>query len=310
MEHEADIRPVNDYLLSLQDEICSALTEEDGGAVFEEEVLEGERGGLARPRVMSGGRVFEKAAVSFSRTAGERLPAAATARRPELGGASFEAVSISLIVHPLNPYVPTTHANLRFFIADAAGDSPIWWFGGGFDLTPFYGFVEDAVHWHRTARAACEPFGDDLYPRLKAECDDYFHLPHRAEARGIGGLFFDDLQQPDFTGCFRFLRSVGDHFLPAYMPIVKRRRETPWSERQRQFQLYRRGRYVEFNLVYDRGTRFGLESGGRIESILASLPPLVRWPYNWRPAPGSPEERLEREFLVPRDWLGEAEGRG
>ncbi len=299
-----EIAPVRDYLLALQDTICAALAAEDGGD-FDARELAGERGGLARPRVLSDGMLFEQAAVNFSHTAGEQMPEAATARRPQLAGASFQAVSISLIAHPRNPYVPTTHANLRFFLAGEGGASPVWWFGGGFDLTPYYGFEEDAVHWHRTARAACEPFGDDLHPRLKRRCDEYFHLPHRGEPRGIGGLFFDDLDEPSFDGCFAFLRSVGDHFLPAYLPIVRRRRDHPWGEREREFQLYRRGRYVEFNLLYDRGTRFGLQAGGRTESILASLPPRVAFRYDWQPEPGSPEERLYKEFLVPRDWLAD-----
>ncbi len=300
-----EIEPVKAYLLALQDEICAALAAADGGATFAEEELAGERGGLARPRILSDGEVFERAAVNLSHSAGERPPPALTARRPQLKSARFDAVSISVIAHPLNPYVPTTHANLRFFVAGAGGPAPVWWFGGGFDLTPCYGFEEDAVHWHRTARAACEPFGADLYPRFKQRCDEYFHLPHRGETRGIGGLFFEDLDRPDFAHCFALTRSVGDHFLPAYLPIVERRREHPYGERQRQFQLYRRGRYVEFNLLYDRGTRFGLQAGVRTESILASLPPLARWRYDWQPEPGSPEERLSRDFLVPRDWLGE-----
>lgn len=301
----AEVAPVRRFLMSLQDEICSALAAEDGTASFRGDELVGERGGLARPRVLSGGSVLEQAAVNFSHTAGERLPAAATARRPELEGSSFEAVSVSLIVHPINPYVPTTHANFRFFIAGEGGEAPVWWFGGGFDLTPYYGFEEDAVHWHRTAREACEPFGEDLYGRLKQRCDEYFFLHHRKEPRGIGGLFFDDFDQPDFATCFSFLRSAGEHFLPAYLPIVQRRREHPYGERERDFQLYRRGRYVEFNLLYDRGTRFGLQASGRVESILASLPPLVRWRYDWRPEPGSPEEALYRDFLVPKDWLAD-----
>ncbi len=293
------------YLLALQAQICDALAAEDGGAEFARRELAGERGGLARPWVLEGGRVFEQAAVNFSHTAGQALPAVAVARRPDLAGASFDAVSMSLIVHPLNPYVPTAHANLRFFLAGAAGEAPLWWFGGGFDLTPCYAFEADAVHWHRTARAACRPLGEDLYPRFKRQCDDYFHLPHRGEARGIGGLFFEDLCEPDFATCFRLARSIGDHFLPAYLPIVRRRRDHPFGRRQRDFQLYRRGRYAEFNLLYDRGTRFGLEAGARTESVLASLPPLVRWRHDWQPEPSSPEERLYREFLVPRDWLEE-----
>jgi len=302
-KNHPEIQPVRQFLLSLQDKICSALKAEEEVASFAGEDLVGERGGLARPRVLNGGKVLEQAAVNFSHTAGEKLPAAATARRPELVGSSFEAVSVSLIVHPTNPYVPTTHANLRFFIADEGSESPVWWFGGGFDLTPYYGFEEDAVHWHRAARAACEPFGEDLHPRLKKQCDEYFYLPHRQEPRGIGGLFFDDFDQPDFATSFAFLRSVGEQFLLAYIPLVQRRRDHPYGEREREFQLYRRGRYVEFNLLYDRGTRFGLQASGRVESILASLPPLVRWHYDWKPEPGSPEEGLYRDFLVPKDWL-------
>jgi coproporphyrinogen III oxidase len=245
--------------------------------------------------------VIEKSAVHFSHTIGKALPAAATERRPELAGRAYEAVSVSLIVHPRNPYVPTSHMNVRFFVAH--GDAPVWWFGGGFDLTPYYGFEEDAVHWHRTARAACAPLGPAAHPRFKKWCDEYFFLPHRGEPRGIGGLFFDDLDAPEFATCAAFWRSVGDHYLPAYVPIVQRRKATPWGERERAFQLQRRGRYAEFNLVYDRGTRFGLQSGGRVESILASLPPLVAWHYDWKPEPGSPEERLTTDFLRPRDWV-------
>ena len=232
------------------------------------------------------------------------MPAAASARRPELAGRSFAALGVSLIVHPRNPYAPTSHANLRFFLAARDGVEPIWWFGGGFDLTPYYGFEEDAVHWHRTARTACEPFGQDLYPRFKKWCDEYFFLKHRNEPRGIGGLFFDDFDEGGFEHSFGFVRSVGDHYLRAYLPLLSRRKHSPYEERERQFQLYRRGRYVEFNLVYDRGTRFGLESGGRIESILVSLPPLVRWQYDWQPEPDSEEARLYEVFLQPRDWAG------
>ena len=303
----AAIQPVRAYLLELQETICAALAAEDGGADFTRDELAGERGGLARPRVLEDGRVFERAAVSFSHTAGERLPAAAVARRPELRGSSFDAASISLITHARNPYVATAHANLRFFLATRAGEAPRWWFGGGFDLTPTYGFRADAVHWHRTARAACAPFGGDLYPRFKRQCDDYFRLPHRGEQRGVGGLFFEDLSEPDFATCFALARSVGDHFLPAYLPLVRRRRDRRYGERERSFQRYRRGRYVEFNLLYDRGTRFGLEAGARAESVLASLPPRVRWRYDWQPEPGSPEARLSTDFLVPRDWLEDAD---
>ncbi len=294
---------VRTYLLRLQETICDALVAEDGGADFARDELAGERGGVNRPWVLEDGRVFERAAVSFSHTAGERLPPAVTARRAELAGATFDAASTSLIVHPQSPYVPTVHLNLRCFLAGERA----WWFGGGFDLTPCYGFEDDAVHWHRTARDACQPFGDDLYPRFKRQCDEYFHLRHRGEQRGIGGLFFEDLSAPDFATCFDLVRSIGDHFLPAYLPIVRRRHSHPFGEHERAFQLYRRGRYVEFNLLYDRGTRFGLEAGARVESVLASLPPLVRWRYDWSPEPGSPEDRLVQDFLVPRDWLGDEE---
>jgi coproporphyrinogen III oxidase len=293
----ADVGAVRTYLMGLQDRICSALEAEDGGARFGGEDLPGEAGGMARPRVLQAGRTIEKAAVHFTHARGAALPAAATAARPALAGSPFETASLSLIVHPQNPYVPTTHMNLRLF---AAG--PTWWFGGGFDLTPYYGFDEDCVHWHRTARDACAVLGAAAHARFKQWCDEYFFLPHRAEPRGIGGLFFDDLAQPDFATCFAFVRSVGDAFVPAYIPIVARRKATPFGERERAFQLYRRGRYVEFNLVYDRGTKYGLQSGRRIESVLASLPPLVRWEYEHQTLPGSPEARLVEHFLVPRDW--------
>jgi coproporphyrinogen III oxidase len=294
-------------LLDLQDRICAALEQQDGSARFREERLERERGGLARPRVLSDGPVLERAAANFSHTRGQRLPSAATARRPELAGSAFEAVSVSVIVHPRNPYAPTSHLNLRLFVA-AASEEPVWWFGGGFDLSPVYGFEEDALHWHRAARDACAPFGSDVYPRLKKACDEYFFLPHRGEPRGIGGLFFDDWTEGGFERSFALLRSVGEQYLPAYVPILARRKHTPYGERERTFQLVRRGRYVEFNLVCDRGTRFGLQSGGRTESILASLPPLAAWRYDWTPEPGSPESRLTEEFLRPRDWLAEDVG--
>ena len=300
----ADAAAVRTYLLQLQDEICQGLTEEDGEANFIEDVWERSEGGGGRTRVLEEGAVIEKAGVNFSHVSGPELPAAASARRPELAGRSFAALGISLIVHPRNPYAPTSHANLRFFLAAREGVEPIWWFGGGFDLTPYYGFEEDAVHWHRTARTACEPFGQDLYPRFKKWCDEYFFLKHRNEPRGIGGLFFDDFDEGGFEHSFGFVRSVGDHYLRAYLPLLSRRKHTPYEERERQFQLYRRGRYVEFNLVYDRGTRFGLESGGRIESILVSMPPLVRWQYDWQPEPDSEEARLYEVFLQPRDWAG------
>jgi len=302
-----EVGPVKAYLEDLQDRICAGLEREDASAHFCREELDREGGGLSRPRVLSEGSVIEKAAVNFSHTLGQKLPAAATARRPELAGRSYQAASVSLIVHPRNPYAPTSHANVRFFIAtdEQAGAEPVWWFGGGFDLTPFYGFDEDAVHWHRTARDACRPFGEHVYSDWKKQCDQYFRLEHRGEARGIGGLFFDDLDQGGFARCFALLRSVGDAYLDAYLPILHRRKDRAYGEREREFQLMRRGRYAEFNLVYDRGTKFGLQAGARVESVLASLPPLVRWVYDWRPEPGSPEERLVEHFLVPRDWLAE-----
>jgi len=303
MRERIDIAPVRAYLEDLQDRICAALEAEDGSARFREERFESPTGGLARPRVLEGGALIEKSAVHFSHTVGNALPAAATERRPELAGRAYEAASVSLIVHPRNPYVPTSHMNVRCFVAH--GDTPVWWFGGGFDLTPYYGFEEDAVHWHRCARDACAPLGADTFPRLKKWCDEYFYLPHRNEPRGIGGLFFDDLDEGGFERCFAFQRSVGDRYLAAYIPIVQRRKATPYGDREREFQLYRRGRYAEFNLLYDRGTRFGLQSGGRVESILASMPPLVAWRYDWKPELGTPEARLYSEFLRPRDWLGE-----
>ncbi len=297
-----DIDAVKTYLLDLQDRICQALSEEDGKERFREDAWERPQGGGGRTRVLAEGAVFEQAGVNFSHVFGNNLPASATAHRPELAGRRFQALGVSLVIHPRNPYIPTSHANVRFFIAEKDGEPPIWWFGGGFDLTPYYGFEEDCIHWHRTAREACRPFGEDVYPRFKRWCDEYFFLKHRNEPRGIGGLFFDDLNDWGFQQSFAFMKSVGDHYLPAYLPIVQRRRHTPWGERERDFQLYRRGRYVEFNLVYDRGTLFGLQSGGRTESILMSLPPLVRWRYDWHPEPGTPEARLYQDFLRPRDW--------
>jgi coproporphyrinogen III oxidase len=297
-----DLAAVRAYLLGLQDRICAAVEAEDGAARFVEDSWERPGGGGGRSRVLVDGGVFEQAGVGFSHVFGPGLPPSATAQRPELAGRSFEAIGVSLVFHPHNPFVPTTHMNVRFFLAEREGHEPVWWFGGGFDLTPYYGFEEDAVHFHRTARAACEPFGPEVYPRYKQWCDEYFYLRHRGEPRGIGGLFFDDLQDGGFDNAFAFLRSVGDHFLAAYLPIVQSRRETAYGERERDFQLYRRGRYVEFNLVWDRGTLFGLQSGGRTESILMSLPPLVRWRYGWSPVPGTPEARLYADFLRPRDW--------
>ena len=303
MTDAIDVDEIKDYLLELQDRICSALEEMDGTARFKEDLWQRDAGGGGRTRVLSGGGVFEQGGVNFSHVFGGEMPAAATAHRPELAGRSFQAMGVSLVVHPLNPYVPTSHMNVRFFIAEKENAEPVWWFGGGFDLTPYYGFEDDAAHWHRTARAACRDFGDDVYPRLKKWCDDYFYLRHRRECRGIGGLFFDDLNEWGFDRCFTFMRSVGDHYLDAYLPIADRRKDAPYGDREIDFQLYRRGRYVEFNLVYDRGTLFGLQSGGRTESILMSLPPRVIWRYNWRPEPGSEEARLYEEFLKPRDWL-------
>jgi len=304
----ADPAAVRAYLLRLQDDICAGLAAEDGGETgFRTDEWVRPEGGGGRTRLLAEGAVFEKAGVAFSHVRGERLPPSATAHRPELAGRPWEALGVSLVIHPHNPHVPTSHANVRFFLAcDPAGGDPAWWFGGGFDLTPYYGHEEDAVHWHRTARDAVAPFGEELYPRFKATCDRYFFLRHRGEPRGIGGIFFDDYNAPGFERSFALLRAVGDAYLPAYRPIVARRKHLPFSERERRFQLYRRGRYVEFNLVWDRGTHFGLQSGGRTESILMSLPPLVRWDYDWHPEPGSPEARLHEVFLRPRDWAGAA----
>lgn len=298
-----DKAAVKAYLLDLQERICAALAEEDGGAEFVEDCWERAEGGGGRSRVITEGGVIEKGGVNFSHVFGTQMPASATAHRPELAGRAFEAMGVSLVIHPRNPYVPTSHANVRFFIAEKPGAEPVWWFGGGYDLTPYYGNNEDCIHWHATAQNACAPFGDDIYPRFKRWCDDYFHLKHRGEARGVGGLFFDDLNAPDFEQSFALMRAVGDSYLSAYRPIVSRRKHLAYGERERSFQLYRRGRYVEFNLVYDRGTLFGLQTGGRTESILMSLPPLVRWDYNWQPEPGSAEAALYTDFLPPRDWV-------
>lgn len=293
---------VRTYLLDLQERICAALEQEDGGSRFREDIWERPEGGGGRSRVIEGGTVFEKAGINFSDVRGDKMPPSATAARPQLAGATFRAMGVSLVCHPLNPHVPTTHMNVRFFYAEPKDAAPVWWFGGGFDLTPYYGHIEDAVHWHKTAQAACEPFGHQLYPKFKDICDKYFFLPHRDEPRGIGGIFFDDFTEGGFEQAFAFMRSVGDHFIAAYQPIVARRKGAAYTERERQFQLYRRGRYVEFNLVQDRGTHFGLQSKGRTESILMSLPPLVRWDYDWHPEPESPEAELYDIFLQPRDW--------
>jgi coproporphyrinogen III oxidase len=298
-----ELPAVRAYLLGLQDSICAALEREDGTARFVEDLWSRESGGGGRTRVLADGPVLERAGVGFSHVHGGALPPAASERHPELSGVPFHALGVSLVIHPRNPYAPTSHANVRYFEA-GEGTDRVFWFGGGFDLTPYYGAVEDVVHWHRTARAACAPFGADVYPRLKQWCDEYFVLPHRGEPRGVGGLFFDDLSEGGFDPCFALMRSVGDHYLPAYLPILSRRKDTPYGPRERDFQLYRRGRYVEFNLLIDRGTMFGLQSGGRTESILMSLPPLVSFRYAWKPEPGSPEAHLYEELLPVRDWAG------
>jgi len=300
------IDTVRDYLTGLQDRICAALEQADGRARFAEDIWTRDEGGGGRTRVLRDGAVFEQAGVGFSDVSGTTLPPSATAARPELAGASWRAVGVSLVLHPLNPYLPTTHCNVRHFRAHRDGETVAWWFGGGFDLTPYYPFDEDVLHWHRTARDLCAPFGDERYALHKRGCDDYFFLKHRNETRGIGGLFFDDLHD-DFERDFGYLRAVGDGFLDAWLPIVERRRDTRYGERERAFQLYRRGRYVEFNLVWDRGTLFGLQSGGRSESILMSLPPLVRWEYGYAPEADSAEARLQ-DYLRPRDWLMELSG--
>lgn len=300
---EVSLQAVKGYLLGLQDRICAELAEEDGSATFREDSWDREQGGGGRSRVLENGAVIEKGGVNFSHVFGNQLPPSATAARPELAGRSFQAMGVSLVIHPKNPYVPTSHANVRFFVAEKEGEDPVWWFGGGFDLTPFYGFEEDVVHWHQTAKEACDPFGDDIYPEFKSWCDDYFYIKHRDEPRGVGGLFFDDLNRFDFDTSFALMRSVGDAYIQAYRPLVARRKDHDYGDRERQFQLYRRGRYVEFNLVYDRGTIFGLQSGGRTESILMSLPPLVRWDYDWHPQPDSAEIELYQKFLIHREWL-------
>ena len=298
-----DINAVKEYLLGLQDSVCAQLEQADGLATFVEDSWQREAGGGGRTRVLVDGAVIEKGGVNFSHVFGDKLPGSATAHRPELAGRTFQAMGVSLVIHPHNPYVPTSHANVRFFIAEKEGEEPVWWFGGGFDLTPYYGNKEDCRAWHQAAKDACDPFGEDVYPRYKAWCDEYFYLKHRDEPRGIGGLFFDDLNEPDFDTCFALMRSIGDAYAPAYCPIVEKRKNIPYGEQQRDFQLHRRGRYVEFNLVFDRGTLFGLQSGGRTESILMSLPPEVRWGYDWKPEPGSEEAQLYEDYLKPQNWL-------
>ena len=299
-----DSDAVKDYLLTLQNRIVAELEDIDGKGRFRRDSWQRDGGGGGESRVLDGGAIFEKAGVNFSHVFGNELPPSATKTRPDLAGKGFEAMGVSLVLHPINPYVPTTHANFRLFHAGDE-DNPAWWFGGGYDLTPYYPFLEDVVDWHKTAKAACMPFGPDYYQRFKHWCDEYFFLKHRNETRGVGGLFFDDFNELGFDKSFEFVRSVGDSFMRAYAPIMKRRHQHPYGDRQREFQLYRRGRYVEFNLIYDRGTVFGLQSGGRTESILMSLPPLVRWEYDWHPEADSPEAKLYSDYLKPRAWLGD-----
>jgi len=314
-----NVAAVKAYLLGLQDHICQQLAQTDEQAEFQTDLWDRStevqlphaashlKGG-GRTRLLTDGAVFEQAGVNFSHVFGDEMPKSATAHRPELAGRNFQAVGVSLVIHPKNPYVPTSHANVRFFIAEKEGAAPVWWFGGGFDLTPYYGNESDCIYWHQIAKNACDPFGNDVYPRYKKWCDDYFYLKHRGEARGIGGLFFDDLNtwdnQLNFTKSFDFMQSVGNAYIEAYLPIVEKRKNSDYGEKQRDFQLYRRGRYVEFNLVFDRGTLFGLQTGGRTESILMSLPPLVKWRYNWQPEESSEEAKLYTDFLPAKDWLG------
>ena len=297
-----NIDVVIEFLKALQDQICSALEDADGTGKFVEDNWQRAEGGGGRTRVLTNGSVIEQGGVNFSVVSGDKLPPSATAHRPELAGRKWQACGVSLVIHPKNPFIPTSHANVRFFIAEKEGEAPVWWFGGGFDLTPFYPFKEDVVHWHQTAKDICQPFGDDIYPQYKKWCDEYFYLKHRNETRGVGGLFFDDLNQWDFDQCFDFMKAVGAGFIDAYIPLMNKRKDTPFDDNQRQFQLYRRGRYVEFNLVFDRGTLFGLQSGGRTESILMSMPPLARWEYNFQAAPDSAEAKLQ-DYLVPQNWL-------
>ena len=298
------IEQVKKYLVQLQESICSDLELLDGRAIFEKDRWTKEdSNGSGITSVICDGNVFEKGGVNFSIVQGNKMPKSATALRPELEGRKFTALGVSLVMHPENPYIPTVHTNVRFFVAEEPGKEPVWWFGGGFDLTPFYGFDEDAVHWHTTAKKACLPFGEKVYSKYKKWCDDYFYLEHRDEQRGIGGLFFDDLNEGGFDSCFEFMKSVGDHFSEAYLPIVIKRKDTPYGKKERNFQLYRRGRYVEFNLIYDRGTLFGLQSGGRTESILMSMPPEVKWSYQFQVEKDSEEEKLYHHYLKPKEWI-------
>lgn len=301
---QATIEAIKNYLLNLQDAMCEKIAVLDGEKTFFEDAWQHEGGGGGRSRVLEQGAVFEQSGVNFSHVMGDSLPASASAHRPELAGRAFQAMGVSSVTHPLNPYAPTAHMNVRFFVATKEGEDPIWWFGGGYDLTPYYGFDEDCEHFHRTAKNACDSVDPNLYPHYKKWADEYFYLKHRQEPRGIGGIFFDDMNELEFEQCFAFIQAVGDSFLEAYLPIVAKRKDTPYTQKQRDFQCYRRGRYVEFNLVYDRGTLFGLQSGGRTESILMSLPPVVNWRYNWRPEPGTEEATLYEAYLVAKDWVG------
>ena len=300
---QVNFKQVIEFLKQLQDNICQSLESADGNGKFVEDNWKRAEGGGGRTRVLTDGSVIEQGGVNFSRVSGTKLPPSATAHRPELAGRSWQACGVSLVIHPKNPNIPTSHANVRFFIAEKEGEDPVWWFGGGFDLTPFYPVEEDVIHWHQTAYDLCKPFGDNVYDEHKKWCDDYFFLKHRDETRGVGGLFFDDLNQWQFSTCFDYLKSVGVGFIDAYVPIINKRKNTPFTEHQRQFQLYRRGRYVEFNLVFDRGTLFGLQSGGRTESILMSMPPLARWEYNYQPEDNSAEALLYQRYLKPQNWL-------
>lgn len=300
--HDSTVDRVKHYLLGFQNTMCQMLEEQDGGA-FIEETWQREQGGGGQTRVLEDSAIIEKAGVNFSHVCGEHLPKAATDKRPHLVDAPFQALGVSVIVHPRNPFVPTSHANLRFFIATPPDQEPVWWFGGGFDLTPYYAFEDDCIEWHQYAKAACDELDSDLYAYYKDWCDQYFYLPHRQEARGIGGLFFDDLNEYGFDNCFDFIQNVGHNYLSAYQAIVQRRRDHFYQQRHRDFQCYRRGRYVEFNLLYDRGTLFGLQSGGRTESILVSMPPQVYWRYNWQPEPGTAEKELSEYYLVAQEWI-------
>jgi len=302
-DFQFDIDPVKQYLLGLQDAICTGLEIADGQATFKEESWQRPGGGGGRSRIIENGALLEKGGVGFSHVMGDQLPPSATASRPELAGARWQAMGVSLVMHPENPFVPTSHMNVRLFVAEKEGMDPVWWFGGGYDLTPYYGFDEDCIHWHQTAKQACDPFGETVYRDYKQWCDEYFYLKHRDEPRGVGGIFYDDLNKWDFDTSFGFMQSIGNSYLPAYLPIIEKRRALPWTQANRDWQEYRRGRYVEFNLVFDRGTIFGLQSGGRTESILMSLPPHVQWKYNYQPEPGTEEAKLTDYYLTNRDWV-------